>query len=208
MAMIGKKPTPDPMAEISPELLAAGSQPLSSDQSGPMPAMPNIPQAHQRQPIGWLGILGDGLLGAAGKPGIYGPMMAERQNAQTAFERGEQQYNAHAATDLQRLKDMARYNFDNPNSELDQAIRQAQAHSAPGDPLGPIYNAYMWNKATPPQMVTQTDGTTGMTTTGMIRAPIPAGAVPPGGMTEAQLLAMGAKPQGGPGLPAPATFRR
>ena len=204
MAMIGKKPTPDPMAEISPELLAAGSQPLSSDQS--MPAMPNIPPAHHG--INWLGVFGDAMLGAAGRPGVYAPMMAERQNAQTAFERGEQQYNAHAATDLQRLKDMARYNFDNPNSELDQAIRQAQAHSAPGDPLGPIYNAYMWNKATPPQMITQTDGTTGMTTTGMIRAPIPAGAVPPGGLTEAQILAMGGKPQGGPGLPAPATFRR
>ena len=206
MAMIGKKPTPDPMAPISPELLAAGSQPLSSDQAGPMPAMPNIPQAHQRQPIGWLGILGDGLLGAAGKPGIYGPMMAERQNAQTAFERGEQQYNARQQSDLQRMKDMARYNFDHPNSEFDQAVRQAQAYT--GTALGPVYNARMWNEATPPQMITQTNGDTGVTTTGMIRAPIPAGAVPPGGLTEAQILAMGGKPQGGPGLPAPATFRR
>lgn len=46
-------------------------------------------------PRGWklaAGILGDALAGAAGQPAQFAPMMERRRQEQTAFERGEQQY--------------------------------------------------------------------------------------------------------------------
>lgn len=47
-----------------------------------------------------LGMIGDGLLGAAGQPGTYAKTMEARRQDQTAFERGEVQYQRRRADDL------------------------------------------------------------------------------------------------------------
>lgn len=194
MAMIGAPP----QAPVDPNMLAAGNQPVSpyagqGQQQAPMPTMGDMPQIAAKKPgTNWLAILGDALQGAAGQPGTYAAHNWYKQQ----LDMQNQEYNNREQMQFERQRQMYDYQIRNPNGEIDQAYRGLLAHPE-GDPAHALYSAYAWNKATPPQMITQTDGTTGITTSGMIRAQIPGAAGPaPGGMTLQQILAAGGKPGG------------
>lgn len=81
----------DPLAPAPalPPAYAVEAMPIMSGAGdmAPMPAPADNGRSRE-----WAGILADGLLGLAGRQGVYAPMMERRRQEQTALEAGEQRY--------------------------------------------------------------------------------------------------------------------
>jgi len=61
---------------------------------------PASPSAPAKQKINWMGVLADALSGAAGQPGQYAAGLRQERKEQSAYERGEQQYNSRRQSEL------------------------------------------------------------------------------------------------------------
>lgn len=202
MAMIGKKPY-DPNASVN---LPAATPPQSL--AGPQLAAQDIPVPQHQNFFGQGGIgrsiagsIGDALLQLGHMAPIYAPVRA----AQTAFERGEQSYNARQQSELQRQMEMYKFQMDNPNDEVTQLIRQMGI-----DPHSPQAAAYygmaLQQKTNPIQAIMVDDGQGGQTRQ-FYRAPTPplpqvVTGLPPGAVP------LSLPVQGGPTPPASGVFPR
>lgn len=80
-----------------------------------------------------LGILADGLSGAAGMPGLYGQRMERQRAEQSAFERGEQQYQRSRRDGMDDWQAKERFKAtQGPDGELADALRASGV--LPGTP--------------------------------------------------------------------------
>ena len=101
--------SPGPLAPVSADLMAAATN-VAPYMSPQLPSASNLPQIAPHHKFFTddgtgtgnriLGMIGDGLLGAAGQPGTYAKTMEARHQEQTAFERGEVQYQRRRADEL------------------------------------------------------------------------------------------------------------
>lgn len=90
------------------------------------PAQPlhRITTARPKEKINWLGILGDALAGAMGREGPYAARMDRERKEQTAFERGEREYQRRRVDD----RDEWQYRQENERrapSEFDTMLERA-----------------------------------------------------------------------------------
>jgi hypothetical protein len=101
--------------------------------TGANPAMPAAPNpiappptfAPPKEGHNWVGILADALAGLSGNAPIYAPMMERRRQEQTAFDRGEQQWQKHHQVDVADQIRLLDYKNAHPDDELTQYMRAA-----------------------------------------------------------------------------------
>ena len=97
---------------------------LGAPDMTPFPAMQadNLPTMTKKPGVNWLGVLADALAGAAGHPGPYGAQMAREREQQTAFDRGEEQWQKHHQTDVADQMKLLDYKRAHPDDPITQAL--------------------------------------------------------------------------------------
>ncbi len=81
--------------------------------------------------VNWMGVLADALSGAAGRPGQYAASMQQQRQEQSAFERGEQQYQR------RRLDDRDEWQYRQENERRAPTGYAAQLVAENIDPQSP-----------------------------------------------------------------------
>jgi hypothetical protein len=121
MAMLGRKMF-NPNTNVPPVNVDATpySPTTTLNDLAPVPQIAPPKPGHN-----WIGILADALSGLAGGPGIYAPMAERRAQEQSAFERGEQQYQTHHSQDLADQYKLLDYKRLHPDDALSQSLDQA-----------------------------------------------------------------------------------
>ncbi len=121
---------------------------------------PATPPAAPKPKVNWMGVLADALSGAAGQPGQYAQRMARERQEQSAFERGEQQYQRQRADALsddernyQQQISLADYKRANPDDDLTQYMNLSQ--NDPDPARRAIYQQKVSAMTAPPMMSAQ-----------------------------------------------------
>lgn len=199
MAMIGKPYNPNAM--VPPVNVTA--PPIPAQVSQAMPELGNLPTLQAPKPkINWMGILADALSGLAGNGPIYAPMAARRQDEQTAFERGEEQYRRRRDDSLRDQMQLLDYKRLHPDDALTQALDQAGIT----DPAErqKYYRADVERRTAPPMMSAQGFDEQGNPVMRFFPRAMPQSA-PPAVLQE---LPKGVIPIGGPTASPSGGFRR
>ncbi len=121
-----------------------------------LPPAPS-PAAAGKPKVNWMGVLADALAGAAGQPGQYAQRMAREQQEQSAFERGEQQYQRQRADALsddernyQQQVSLKQWERANPNDEM---TRMMDLAGIPHDKRPALYGQALQRKINPPTWI-------------------------------------------------------
>lgn len=194
MPMLGRKPF-NPNAYVPPVGIVANPM-----QPGPGLSTPDLPTLQAPQPKhNWVGILADALSGLAGGPGIYAQRAFAEKQQQTAFERGEEQYQRRHSQELADQYGLLDYKRLHPDDALSQALDQAGIT----DPAErqKYYKADVERRTAPPMMSAQGVDEQGNPVMRFFPRAQPMPQVIPA-------LPPGAVPIGGAGSQAPRPFRR
>lgn len=119
MALLGKRPF-NPNAYVPPVDVAA--PPVPAPMTNAIRQLPSAPELKTPAKHNWIGILADALSGLAGGGPIYAPMAARRQDEQTAFERGEEQYQRRRKDNLEDQYSLLAYKQGHPDDQLTQYL--------------------------------------------------------------------------------------
>src|SRR5690242_21634220 len=123
MALIGRKPFIPPMGQVSTPPITAdvglSAAPMPFLQTAPV-EVPNVPIAAPKPKINWAGIIADAIAGALGQPGQYAARVNRQQEEQTAFERGEEQYQRHRHDNFNDQMSLLEYQRTHPDDQLTQ----------------------------------------------------------------------------------------
>lgn len=197
MAMIGKKPSyPDPLNPVALNPNIAMPQMAA-------PTAPDIALPAQHQGINWLGVLADALSGAAGQPGMYAQRTERQRAEQTALERGDQVYRTHRADDNADWMSRQQWELQNKPDPTIAALtsymgltpEQKVAYKEMHPGLDPDVAMSLGGD----RFYSGPRSGLGLALSGGQPAPAAGSPLPP----KHRLV-----PIGGPGSPAPATFRR
>ncbi len=178
-----------PMSVDTPQFALPPAAPVA-------PAMAPAMAPAGKPKINWMGVLADALAGAAGQPGQYAQRMERQRQEQSAFERGEQQYQRQRADALsddernyQQQVSLKQWDRANPN---DDVTRMMDLAGIPADQRPALYGQALQRKINPPTFIPGVGLVQGA---GMGAYPAPAAPSAPRPLTDEEMDAGGAGPQ-------------